>query len=215
VRVIRVLEFSLLTSLFLCGVASAQETTAGLQGTVKDSSGGVLVKGTVEATSPALIGVKKVETDQAGYYRFANLPPGKYTITVTASGFRTYKQENIDLSVGRLPSLDIVMQVGAVTETVDVSAQAAIVDVTQSKVQTNIPDTVLQSLPTQTRSFQSVIQFAPGARSEPLQSDGNLNGYQIDGASNSPTLWRAWRRPPLAPATPPQTSRWTSFRKSR
>jgi hypothetical protein len=179
------LEFSLLAFSLLCGVASAQETTAGLQGTVKDSSGGVLVKGTVEATSPALIGVKRVETDQAGYYRFANLPPGKYTVTVTATGFRTYKQENIDLSVGRLPSLDIVMQVGAVTETVDVSAQAAIVDVTQSKVQTNISDTVLQSLPTQTRSFQSVIQFAPGARSEPLQSDGNLNGYQIDGASNS------------------------------
>ncbi len=163
----------------------AQETTAGLQGTVKDSSGGVLVKGGVEVSSPALIGVKKVETDQAGYYRFANLPPGVYTLTVTATGFRTYKQENIQLSVGRLPSLDVIMQVGAVAETVDVSAQAAIVDVTQSKVQTNIPDTVLHNLPTQTRSFQSVIQFAPGARSEPLQSDGNLNGYQIDGASNS------------------------------
>ena len=158
----------------------AQETTAGLQGTVKDSTGAVLVKATVEASSPALIGVKKIDTDQLGYFRFANLPPGVYRLTVTATGFRTFKQENITLDVGRLPSLNIVMEVGTLTETVEVSAQSAIIDTSQSKVQTNIPDTALTYLPTQTRSFQSVIQFAPGARSEPLQG-----GYQIDGASNS------------------------------
>src|SRR5262245_3711296 len=72
------------------------------------------------------------------------------------------------------------MQVGAVAETVEVSSAAALIDVSQSKVQTNIPDTVLMNVPTQTRSFQSVIQLAPGARTEPLQV-----GYQIDGASNS------------------------------
>ncbi len=158
----------------------AQETTAGLQGTVKDSTGAVLVKATVEASSPALIGVKKIDTDQLGYFRFANLPPGVYRLTVTATGFRTFKQENITLDVGRLPSLNIVMEVGTLTETVEVSAQSAIIDTSQSKVQTNIPDTALTYLPTQSRSFQSVIQFAPGARSEPLQG-----GYQIDGASNS------------------------------
>src|SRR5215467_3780536 len=158
----------------------AQETTAGLQGIVKDSSGGVIVKASVEATSPALIGTKKMDTDAAGYYRFANLPPGTYILTVTASGFRTYRQENIQLLVGHLPSLDIVMQLGAVTETVDVSAAAALIDTTQSKVQTNISDANLMNLPTQSLSFQSVIQFAPGARTEPLQG-----GYQINGASNS------------------------------
>jgi len=167
--------------------ALAQETTAGLQGTVKDSSGAVVVRAGVEVSGTALIGTKKVETDQGGYFRFANLPPGTYTLTVTAPGFRTFKQENISLEVGHLPSFDITLAVGAITETVEVSAAAAVIDVTQSKVQTNIPDTALTSLPTQSRSFQSVIQFAPGARSEPLQnSNGSLNnGFQIDGASNS------------------------------
>jgi outer membrane receptor protein involved in Fe transport len=130
--------------------------------------------------SPALIGVKRAETDAVGYYRFANLPPGRYTVTVTASGFRTFKQENLELLVGRLPTLDIRMEVGAVTETVDVSAQAALIDTTQSKVQTNVTDASLMNLPTQSLSFQSFIQFAPGARSEPLQQ-----GYQVNGASNS------------------------------
>jgi hypothetical protein len=159
--------------------AFAQETTAGLQGSVKDPSGAVVVAASVKVTSPALIGAKTVVTDSAGNYRITNLPPGDYTITVSAAGFSTYK-EHVSLSVGRLPSLDITMQLGAATEVVEVSAQTALIDPTQSKVQTNIPADILMNVPTQSRSFQSVIQFAPGARSESLQG-----GYQIDGASNS------------------------------
>jgi Carboxypeptidase regulatory-like domain/TonB-dependent Receptor Plug Domain/TonB dependent receptor len=170
-------------------LAFAQETTAGLQGTVKDPSGASIANANVEVTSPALIGVKRLQTDQGGYYRFANLPSGTYTITVTATGFRTSKQENISLEVGHLPSIDVTMQVGTLAETVEVTEQTPVVDVTQSKVQTNISDKALMNIPTQTRSFQSVIQFAPGARSEPLQSNGGansaFNGFQIDGASNS------------------------------
>src|ERR1035437_875965 len=94
-----------------------QETTAGLQGIVKDSSNAVIPKAAVEVTSPALIGSKKMDTDE-GYFRFSNLPPGIYTVSVTATGFRTLKH-NIELAVGRLPTMDIVMQVGAITETVE------------------------------------------------------------------------------------------------
>lgn len=159
--------------------ALAQETTAGVQGTVADPSGALIVKASVEVTSPALIGSKKLLTDQAGYFRFANLPPGTYTVTVTSTGFRTYK-ENVDLEVGHLPNLNITMQLGTATETVEISAEAALIDATQSKVQSNITQENLMNLPTQSLSFQSVIQFAAGARQEPLQ-----NGYQINGASNS------------------------------
>jgi Carboxypeptidase regulatory-like domain len=169
-----------LAALVVLPCAFGQETTAGLQGVVKDSSGGVVVKASVEVTSPSLIGSKKTETDAAGYYRFANLPPGAYALTVTAGGFRTFRQDNIELLVGHLPSLEVVLQIGAVSETVEVSASAALIDTTQSKVQTNISDASLMNLPTQSLSFQSVIQFAPGARTEPLQG-----GYQINGASNS------------------------------
>jgi len=178
-----------LTALLISPLAFGQETSAGLQGTVKDPTGAMVVKAQVEVASPALIGTKKAETDQGGYYRFANLPPGAYTVTVTAPGFRTFKQERIPLEVGHLPTIEIRLEMGAVSETVEVSSQAAVIDATQSKVQTNIASSSLENLPTQTRSFQSVIQFAPGARSEPLQSSGgansSLNGFQIDGASNS------------------------------
>ena len=157
----------------------AQETTGGMQGTVKDPSGAVVSGATVDVTSPSLIGKKSATTDSGGYFRFANLPPGTYTLTVTAANFRSYKQEGVTIATGHLPSLDVTLQVGTASETVEVSGAAPIVDVTQSKVQTNITEDVLQNVP-KGRSFQSVIQFAPGARSEPLQG-----GYQIDGASNS------------------------------
>jgi hypothetical protein len=170
-----------LLALAMLPCASAQETTAGLQGVVKDPSGGAIAKATVEVTSPALIGEKKATTDAVGAFRFANLPPGTYTVTVSAQGFHTYKDANVELLVGHLPTLNVTLQVGAVTETVEVSAQAALIDPTQSKVQTNIPQQSLMDLPTQSLSFQSVIQFAPGARTEPLQG----GGYQINGASNS------------------------------
>src|SRR5262249_15119193 len=151
-----------------------------------DASGGAIVRATVEVSSPALIGIKRADTDQVGYYRFANLPPGKYGLSVKATGFRAYKLENIDLQVGHLPTLDVTLEVGSATEPVEVSAEAAAIDTSQSKVQTNINQASLMNLPTQSLSYQSVIQFAPGARYEPLQNSGSgaNNGFQINGASN-------------------------------
>jgi hypothetical protein len=172
--------FLLLAFVALASFAFAQETTGGLQGVVKDPTGAVVSNATVEVTSPALIGVKKLQTDAAGYYRFSNLPPGDYTLTVSAPNFRSSKQADIKLATGHLPTIDVVLQVGATQEVVEVSGAAPIVDVSQSKVQTNVTEDILQNVP-KGRSFQSVIQFAPGARQEPLQA----NGYQIDGASNT------------------------------
>jgi hypothetical protein len=85
-----------LIALLILPCAFAQETTAGVQGTVRDPSGSVIGNATVEVSGPALIGIRKVQTDGAGNYRFAALPPGQYNLTVTAAGFRTFKQMGID-----------------------------------------------------------------------------------------------------------------------
>jgi protocatechuate 3,4-dioxygenase beta subunit len=70
-------------------LAFAQETTGGLQGTVKDASGAVVSKAHIEVKGSSLVGSKAEDTDSAGYYRFANLPPGSYSISVVAKGFKT------------------------------------------------------------------------------------------------------------------------------
>src|SRR5437762_3097110 len=84
-----------LIALATAPVAMAQETTAGIQGVVRDASGGTVAGATVEVTSPNLIGNRRVQTDEGGNYRIAALPPGTYTMTVTAKGFRTSRQGNL------------------------------------------------------------------------------------------------------------------------
>src|SRR5689334_9442233 len=89
------LPVAAITSL-IAPLAVAQETTAGLQGTVRDATGSSVPKASVEVKSPALIGVKKAETDTVGYYRFSNLPPGTYSVTISAQGFRTTVQQGVE-----------------------------------------------------------------------------------------------------------------------
>src|SRR4051812_27114299 len=87
----------------------AQETTGGLQGSVKDGSGAVVSNAQVEVTGSSLVGKKTVMTDSAGYYRFANLPPGTYTIDVSAKGFKGVRRAGLDLQVGHLPTVDLTL----------------------------------------------------------------------------------------------------------
>lgn len=185
------------TCLLLCVVllgASlvAQETTAGMQGSVKDQTGAVVSKAVVEASGTTLIGTRKAESDESGAFRIPNLPPGEYTLTVTAKGFRTYKLGGIKLEVGRLPSIDVALQVGTTTEVVEVTSESPNVDVTQSKVAVSVTEQILENIP-KGRSFQSVIPFAPGARQEPLQSNrmgqSRNSGFQIDGASDGENVY--------------------------
>ena len=134
------------TIVFVLGLMAQGLGGAGtVQGTVKDPTGALVVKAQVEVASSALIGTKKAETDQGGYYRFANLPPGMYSLTVTAPGFRTFKQERIPLEVGHLPSIEVRLDMGAVSETVEVSSQAAVIERTSAwLVRSAATKTVLQ-----------------------------------------------------------------------
>src|SRR5258706_8337372 len=152
-----------------------QETTGGLQGTVKDPSGAVVSNAAVELTGSSLVGKKSLTTDSSGYYRFANLPPGTYAISVKAAGFSDLKREGITIEVGHLPTIDLALSIGATGTVVEVSGAAPVIDVTTETTQTNITQDVVQDVP-HGRSFQSVIQFAPSARNEPLEGSTGTNG---------------------------------------
>jgi hypothetical protein len=163
------------SALLLVANVFGQETTGGLQGTVKDPSGAVMGNAAIELTGTSLVGKKTLTTDSSGYYRFANLPPGSYTISVKAAGFSELKREGIIIEVGHLPSIDLMMSVGTAGTVVEVSGAAPIIDVTTETTQTNITQDVVQDVP-HGRSFQSVIQFAPSARNEPLEGSTGTNG---------------------------------------
>jgi hypothetical protein len=174
--------------LFLVSNILAQETTGGLQGTVKDPSGAVVPRAGIELTSSALAGSKNLETDNSGQYHFANLPPGVYAVTVKASGFSELKREGIGIEVGHLPTLDLTLSVGAAGTVVEVTGEAPAIDVTTNTNQTNVTTDVLNDVP-HGYSFQSVIQFAPMARQEPLAGQsagmtGNAGGSLPGSAGN-------------------------------
>jgi len=179
--------------------ARAQETTGAIQGTVKDPSGAVVVDATVTATGDKLIRPATSKTDSTGFYRLNALPPGTYSVVVQGSGMSA-KATSLRLLAGDLPNLNFTLIAGVET-VIDVSTSVALVDTTQSKVETTITNEILQEIP-KGRSFQSVIPFAPGARQEPLQTatnattaaGGTLNGnrtggFQIDGASDSENIY--------------------------
>jgi hypothetical protein len=161
-----------------------QETTGGLQGAVKDSSGAVIPKAKVVLTGTTLVGAKELSTDASGNYRFANLPPGLYTLTITAPGFSTSKREGIAVEVGHLPTQNITLAAGAATTTVEVTAAAPLIDPTTVTSLTNITNDVIEDVPHGT-SFQSVIQFAPMARNEPLAGSGGGTGGSSPGSSGN------------------------------
>lgn len=169
--------------LFFGAVAIAQETTGGIQGTVKDPSGAVVPNAKVVVTGSSLVGSKEAQTDSAGYYRFANLPPGIYTVTVSAQGFKTVKREALPLEVGHLPTVDILLEVGTASAVVEVTSAAPVIDVTTTQNLTNVTNDIIANVP-HGLSFQSVIQFAPMARNEPL-GGFTANGMGSGGTGGS------------------------------
>lgn len=183
--------------------AWTQETTAALEGTVKDTSGAVVPNAQITATTPTLVGSMQATSDSSGYYHFSNLPPGTYTVTVKASGFNTWIREGLVLQVGHKPTLDVQLEVGSVSTVIQVTGAAPLIDVTSNTTQDNIPEDVINYVP-RGRSFQSVIQFAPMARNEPLagnntgtmgmgnggsspgsMSNGSDHGFSVAGGADS------------------------------
>src|SRR5215813_10888256 len=117
----------LLLSTFMC-VAALAQSTASISGTVKDPSGAVLpgVEVTVIQTETSL--KRSAVTNETGSYTLTNLPIGPYRLEAVLPGFRTYAQSGIILQVNDNPVINAVLEVGQVTETVEVQANAALVE---------------------------------------------------------------------------------------
>lgn len=161
--------------------AFGQETTGSISGTVKDQNGAVIPNAniTVVGTQRTFNGV----TNDAGDYTFTSLPPGIYSVEVTAAGFGSVRREKVPVELGRTLQINFDMKAGAVGAVVEVVADEPIVDVTSTQTATNITQAKMELLPKGLR-FSSVIEVAPGVRAEPKS-----NGFQIDGATGSENVW--------------------------
>ena len=144
----------------LPAVASAQ--TSAIGGVVKDTSGAVLPGVTVEASSPALIEkVRSAVTDGSGQYRITALRPGTYSVTFTLPGFNVVKRESVELTSDFIATINADMKVGAVQETITVSAESPVVDTQSITTRTVMTREVMEALPTG-RNIQAVGITIPG-----------------------------------------------------
>jgi hypothetical protein len=142
--------------------AIAQQTS-GIAGIVRDSSGGVMPGVSVEAASPALIEkVRSATTDGEGRYNIVDLQPGTYTVTFTLSGFGTFKREGIVLASGFTASIDAVMRVGALEESITVSGASPLVDTQNVRKQIVATHELLEALPTSSKHINTMVTLTPG-----------------------------------------------------
>ena len=170
-------------------LASAQ--TSGIAGQVKDTSGAVMPGVTVEASSPALIEkTRSAVTDSAGQYRIEALRPGAYTVTFTLPGFSVVKRDNVELTSDFTATINADLKVGAVEETITVSAVSPIVDTTNIMTRTIMTREVLDAIPTG-RNIQAVGIMIPGTTI--AQGGGGALSRDVGGSGNlqqSPLQYR-------------------------
>jgi hypothetical protein len=142
--------------------AAALAQTSTIAGEVKDVSGAVLPGVTVEVSSPALIEkVRTAMTDDSGRYSIIQLRPGVYSITFTLPGFSVVRRDNIELTSDFTATVNAELRVGAVEETITVSAESPIVDVQSITTRTVMTRDVLDAIPTG-RNIQAVGIMIPG-----------------------------------------------------
>jgi outer membrane receptor protein involved in Fe transport len=163
-------------SLLLAHEASAQVAGATLAGTVTDSSGAVIPKAQVTITDVATGVARRVETDNAGLYTAPNLLPGNYQVSVMAPGFSSEVRRGIALTVGAQQVLDIKMQVGQVTQTVEVTEQAPTVELASSTLSGEVSATTVRELPLNGRSWVDLGSLQPGVNQPNTQKPLTVAG---------------------------------------
>lgn len=161
---------------FLPAILYAQIAVTGkITGVVTDSSGGAVANATVTVKSTALMSPRTIGTSTDGAYLFDLLPPGTYDVTVTASGFRTATQTGVVLTAGFTATVNPKLQVGEVTQTVQVQGET-VVDLQNVQTSTTFDQTLLQDIPSGRDPWSTVAQM-PGVTSSTFDVAGD-NSYQ-------------------------------------
>lgn len=162
------------------GSVLAQETSGAVRGNVTDPSGAAVPGATVELTGPSLPRSFVVTTDAAGGFIFPQVPAGTgYVVSATAAGFRNAKAADLAVQLGKATALEIKLEVGQISESVMVAADAVMVDTQSTSSAVTVDKSFFDNIP-KGRSFYDLITIAPGARNE-----SKTGGYQVDGASGS------------------------------
>ncbi len=160
------------------GILLAQ-TAAEITGEVTDPSGAAVPNASVTATNTATNVARPTTTNSAGIYSFPELTPGTYQVRVAAAGFENVVKTNIELQVQQDARIDFTLAVGQATQTIEVSANAALLTTEDATVGTVIEQRRITELPLNGRNFFSLVALSPNVTygfTPAQQASGRLGG---------------------------------------
>src|SRR5579863_5797836 len=146
---------------FLAVCANAQ-FRASIQGTVQDAKGGVVAGAKVTATNLGTSIVYEAVASGVGYYRVSELPPGNYTVSVEAAGFKKFISQNVSVEAEQPRGLDVTLEVGAVSEQVTVTASQQVLQTEDPNISSTISSDQIERLPQVGRDPYELLKLAPG-----------------------------------------------------
>jgi Carboxypeptidase regulatory-like domain/TonB dependent receptor-like, beta-barrel len=177
---------------------SAFAQNAQITGSVKDSSGAIIPGATVTARNVDTGLTRTAVTEGSGEYRLPSLPPGRYSVATELSGFSTETRPDIILIIDQTAILNFTLKPAAIAETVTVTGDSPIVDVTRSDVSTSVSTQQIQDLPVASRRWIDLAMLTPGTSQDNIRGQfyrGNVNvgaggreysnGFVVDGVNNT------------------------------
>ena len=150
-----------------CPSLFAQVNTGRILGTVSDQTGGVITGAMVTVTNSQTGVARTLTADQAGEYVAPNLNPGTYTVRASANGFQTFERQNIALGLGQDARVDAQLVPGQVTQTVEVTSAAPMLDTTSAVVSGTVTTETIVDLPLKARNYQDFLALRPGVMQTP------------------------------------------------
>jgi hypothetical protein len=164
--------------MLLVTVVAEAQNLATLQGYIKDETGGVLPGVTVEIRNVDTGVIRNVITDGTGWYTSPALLPGNYQITASLAGFQTIIRENIILLVGQTLDVNITMGVASVEETITVTAESPVVELSRSSTAAYVSEEEIMNLPIAGRDFTDFALLQPTVRTDTIRGGISLSGQK-------------------------------------
>jgi outer membrane receptor protein involved in Fe transport len=192
----------------LSAFAQSQANSGNIEGHITDPNGAVVTGATVTATNQQTGLGKSTTTQDDGTFRIILLPPGVYTVVVSASGFSSAEVKDVTVTVGSNAPVDVALSVGSTTATVTITEPVPLVETTRTSVATTINQASIENLPINGRNFQDFATLSPAVVRDPRGGDlsvggqrGTFNSLQVDGVDNNNTFFgqafgRGGVRPP-------------------
>jgi hypothetical protein len=153
--------------------AQTLKVSGTLEGTVSDTTGGRIPSAKASVRQTETNQIRTVTTDEAGFFRAADLPVGTYEVRVEHAGFAPYQHTGVVLGVGATVHLDIVLPAASVTAQVTVSAQPPSIDPTQTSVTSTVDRERIEELPVRSRNALDFVLLAPGVTGSPQRDGGS------------------------------------------